>query len=108
MTVQELKSRPDYEFECNMCDEYKEYKNYDEWGCTFAWSNEGDIGVEYNFCMDCGESCCAIYKSEINSEGYLSTDYSEFIHYDIDFDNPNWIEELENAMCKAMIELHNL
>ena len=106
MTVEELKEEELYEFECNMSDEYKD-KETDEWGCAFVWLN--DIGVEYNFCIDSGNNCCAIYKMEINEEtDYMETDYDTFIHYEIDFDNENWEQELENAMCKALIELHNL
>ena len=106
MTVEELKSNWDYEFECNMSEEYKD-KETDEWGCAFVWLN--DIGVEYNFCIDSGNNCCAIYKMEINKEtDYMETDYDKYIHYEIDFDNENWKEELENAMCEALIKFHNL
>lgn len=108
MKVEELKKKESYSFECNMSEEYKDYRNHDEWGCAFAWLEDKDIGVEYNFCFDCGNSCCAIYKAITNSDGYLETDYSEFVHYDIDFDNDNWREEFENAMCKALIEFHEV
>lgn len=108
MTVKELKLSKGYEFECNMSNEYNNEYGCDEWGCAFIWLGD-DIGVEYNFCIqDNGDNCCAIYKSEINSEGYLTTDYDKYAHYEINFNNLNWIEELENAMCKAMIEFHNL
>lgn len=111
ITVEELKTFKAYEFECNMSEEYKDYDCHDEWGCAFAWL--GDIGVEYNFCIDNSTNkninCCAIYKMEMNNEtDYMETDYDEFEHYEIDFNNPNWEAELENAMCKALIELHNL
>lgn len=106
LTVEELKLHEDYEFECNMSEEYKD-SEIDEWGCAFIWLN--DIGVEYNFCIDSGENSCAIYKTEINEEtDYMETDYDKYIHYEIDFDNENWKEELENAMCEALIKFHNL
>ena len=70
------------------------------------WVN--DIYVEYNFCVDDGENCCAIYKGEINEKNCMETDYNTFVHYEIDFDNENWKEELENAMCEAMIDFHDL
>lgn len=110
ITVEELKLKNGYEFECNMSNEYKDYKNHDEWGCAFIWFGENsEIGVEYNFCFDDGESCCAIYKMGLNEKtDYMETDYDTYVHYDIDFDNDNWKEELENAMCKALIEFHNL
>lgn len=106
LTVEELKLDTDYEFECNMSEEYKD-NEMDEWGCAFVWLN--DIGVEYNFCIDSGENCCAIYKMEFNNKtDYMETDYDTFIHYEIDFDNPKWKTELENAMCKALIEFFEL
>lgn len=106
MTVKELQSNFDYEFECNMNEEYKDIQ-IDEWGCAFVWLD--DIGVEYNFCIDGDTNSCAIYKTEINADTtYMETDYDKYIHYEIDFDNENWKQELENAMCKALIEFYNL
>lgn len=106
MTVAELKEKESFEFECNMSNEYKDMET-DEWGCAEVWFN--DIGVEYNFCIDEGKNYCAIYKTEINKEtGYMETDYEEYVHYEINFDNENWKEELENAMCEALIKFHNL
>ena len=103
MKVSELKKEKGYEFECNMSEEFKTHTDHDEWGCACVWLN--DIGVEYNFCIDDGNNSCAIYKMEMNKEeDYMETDYSKFIHYEIDFNNPEWKSELENAMCKALIE----
>ena len=110
MNVEELKLNSDYEFECNMSDEYKDIET-DEWGCAFVWVDIWieTIGVEYNFCIDGGKNCSAIYKMKYDEEKeYNVTDYDTFIHYEINFDNENWKEELEEAMCKALIELHNL
>lgn len=107
MTINELKNNPLYEFECNISEEYKNIET-DEWGCAFAWLGD-NIGVEYNFCIDDGESYCAIYKTEINNEtDYIETDYDIFNHYDIDFDDENWMNDLEDAMCVTLIEFHNL
>lgn len=104
MTVLELKNRDGYEFECNICEEYKDMIT-DEWGCGFVWL-DGIKGVEYNFCIqDDGTNASAIYKMEYNeNKDYMETDYSKFVPYEIDFDNVNWMEDLENAMCKALIE----
>ena len=111
MTVNELKLNKAYEFECNISEEYKDYKNHDEWGCAFAWFGN-DFGVEYNFCIDDSTdkiiNCCAIYKTIINSEDYMQTITDVYNHYEIDFSVVNWKEELENAMCKALIKFHNL
>lgn len=116
MTIKELKQSVGYEFECNMSNEYKEYykeyDSYDEWGCAFVWLGE-NIGAEYNFAIETYNdevyTACAIYKMKFNNKAdYMETDYDTFIHYDIDFNNENWEEELENAMCKAIIKFFEL
>lgn len=108
MTIQELKQMDDYEFECSMSEEYKDYKIHDEWGCAFLWLGEF-IGVEYNFCIDNDYTACAIYKIKFNKdEHYMTTDYDTFVHYDIDFNSENWKNELENAMCNALVQFYNL
>ncbi len=85
MNIKELKANMDYDFECNMDKRrmLKEIANtdyVDEWGSAFVWLGN-DLVVEYNFCID-DENCSAIYKSTINNDGYLETDYSTSIHYD--------------------------
>lgn len=104
--IKKMKELCEYQFDCDMTKEYKDENNCDEWGCASVWVD--DIGVEYNFCIDDGENCCAIYKTEIGDNGYMETDCSTFTHYEIDFDNENWKEELENAMCEALIEFFYL
>ena len=75
------------------------YDCCDEWGVATLWLNNKQ-GVEYNFCIDSGCNSCAIYKMETKSN-WTNTDYSTFEHYEIDFDNANWIEELEKAMYEV-------
>ena len=108
MSVEELKQKSDYEFEYNISEEYKNNDYIDEWASAFVWLE--NIGVEYNLCIDnTSEEICnssAIYKTA--SEGYLSTNYDEYVHYEINFNNPNWKAELENAMCEALIEFYDL
>ena len=116
MTVNELKNREDYEFECNL---FKgttnvtvginnDIQNWDEWGCAELWLGE-KIGVEYNFCIDDGEDYSAIYKMEFNEDtGYMETDGDSFVHYVINFDEHKWIESLENAMYEALIKFFEL
>lgn len=117
MTVKELKKTEGYIFQCDITKEriLKEIADtdyFDEWGCAFVSVGE-ELGVEYNLCIDnttdeC-ENCSAIYKVDYNEKTkYIETDYSTFIHYEIDFDNPEWKAELENAMCKALIEFFEL
>lgn len=90
-----------YDFECLLSKEYKNYTNCDEWGSATLWLNDKQ-GVEYNYCIDNGQNSCAIYKmyhdDETDTEG---TDYSTFEHYEIDFDNAKWKEELEKAMYEV-------
>lgn len=101
-----VENNPNFEFECHISEEYKG-KETDEWGSAFAYL--GDVGVEYNFCIDGGNDCSAIYKMEYNRETEsIETDYSTFIHYEIDFDNKCWIQKLRDTMYKVLIELHNL
>lgn len=84
----------EFSFDCNMSEEYKNYISHDEWGCAVLWEN--GKGAEYNFCID-GTNCSAIYKVEMVGDD-VETDYSEYVHYEIDFSNPEW----EAALCEAM------
>lgn len=110
MTIKELKKHKEYYFQCNISKqevikEIADTDYFDEWGCAFL-SVGNEIGVEYNLCVDSGINCSAIYKVYYNEKtDYLETDYDEFIHYEIDFDNPEWKKELENAMCDTLIKL---
>lgn len=102
MTVEELKNNPKYEFECNINPSNYIGKNtYDDWGAGFIWIN--DVGVEYNICKDYGEDLSAIYYTEIGDDGYMHTSYSLFVPYEIDFNDPNWEENFETALCNGMI-----
>lgn len=89
-----------YEFECNLSEEYQNYDCCDEWGAATLWLNDKQ-GVEYNFCIDNNENCCAIYKMYCDENEIWETDYSIFEHYEIDFDNVNWEEELEKSMYEV-------
>lgn len=117
MKVQELKNKDGYEFECNISEEYKNMVT-DEWGCAYMWL-DGKIGVEYNFCIqDDGTNCSAIYKMEYNKytdyngeiteESWETDVFSRFVHYEIDFNDTEWEQSLENAMCMALIKLFDL
>lgn len=112
MTIKELKKAEGYEFECNISQEYESTDSCDEWGCAFVWLGES-IGVEYNFCIDNSTNerinSSAIYKMELNTDsGYMETDSSMFVHYEIDFSDDDWNEKLENALCEALIEFFSL
>lgn len=121
MIIKELKNRNDYYFHCditkrNMLKRINNTDFFDEWGCAFVSLEDStlgeEIGVEYNLCIDktTGEyrDCSAIYKVDYNEKDNCIEDYSKYIHYEIDFNNPKWKTELENAMCKALIEFFEL
>lgn len=63
-----------------------------------------DIATDHD-----GEDCSAIYKTEINEKtGYRETDYNSFIHYEVDFNNSRWKENLLNELYKAFEKLHKI
>ena len=117
MTIEELKRKEDYSFECyikkeSILKEIADTDCFDEWGCAYISFGE-TMGVEYNLCIDnttnenINES--AIYKVDYDEEyDEYETDYTTFIHYEIDFDNPKWKKELEDAMCEALIKFFEL
>ena len=113
MTIKELKKNKLYHFECDIkkrkvLKEIADTDCFDEWGCAFV-SVGDELGVEYNLCVDDGENCSAIYKVDYDKEsGYIETDCTTFIHYEIDFDNPKWKKELEDAMCEALIKFFDM
>jgi len=92
-----------YKFELNMDDSYKQYTDIDEWG--MAVIDFGTYGAEYNFCIEEGNNCSAIYFMEFNSNtGYWDTDYNYFEHYEINFNDFNWKKDLEKAMYNFIID----
>lgn len=88
------------EFELNMDEFYRDIDIIDEWGSAFLYGENGN-GVEYNFCRDGFDDCSAIYYFK-QDEDYLSTNYDEYVHYEIDFDNENWEQKLIDAMIEAL------
>lgn len=114
--INHIKQLSTYRFYCDINpEEVKNYNYFDEWGRAYV--EIGNIGAEYNLCLDnTGEALednSAIYKMSVDfSEGIYSaewsTDYNEFIGYQIGFDNPNWMGCLEDALIQAMIDFFNL
>ena len=117
MTIKELKRTFPYNFYCNMqkrrvLKEIADTDYFDEWGCAYLSLGEA-MGAEYNLCIDntTNENIndSAIYKVVYNEEsGEYETIYDVFVHYEIDFDNPKWKKELENAICEALIQFFEL
>ena len=117
MTIEKLKRTFPYDFYCNI-NKRKTLKAIadtnclDEWGCAYVSFGEDKV-VEYNLCIDnttnenINES--AIYRVDYDEENdEYETDCSTFIHYEINFDNPKWRKELEDAMCDALIKFFEL
>lgn len=113
MTIKELKNNKKYCFQCDMTKkkilkEIADTNCFDEWGCAYI-SVGDEIGVEYNLSIDSGKNYSAIYKTDYDKENdYIETDTSTFIHYEVDFDNSKWKQELENAMCEALIKFFEI
>lgn len=117
MTIKELKKNKDYYFQCDLkkrrvLKEIADTDCFDEWGYAFVSLGQ-EIGVEYNLCIDNTTNeninCSAIYKVDYDEKNdWIETDYSTYIHYEIDFKNPKWKRELENAMCQALIDFFEL
>ncbi len=82
------------------------------WSDAVAWGyvNGNHIGAEYNlsYDRDVDDSILnqsAIYlMTENKKTGYIDTDHSTFIPYEIDFDDENWEKKLEEAMKTALVE----
>lgn len=105
-SIDNLKSSKQYHYECSISNEFRKYVCCDAWGCVSL--TLGNIGVEYNFCVDDGENYSGIYKMEYNSDiGVFETDPTVFVPYAIDFDNPEWEKDLENALCEALTDFHS-
>lgn len=94
------------EFDLYMTETYKNYTDsWDEWGCAELVDEENKIGVDYNFCYDNGECCCAMYQMIYDSEEGWSDDCTTCYAYEIDFDNPDWKTELEKTMNEFLDKL---
>lgn len=82
-------------FELNIDDRYADMDMVDEWGCAYYYGDNG-TGVEYNLYRDDMDNCSAIYWFE--SDEYLSTNYDEYVHYEIDFSDDEWEYKLQSKM----------
>lgn len=104
-----------FEYEINMD---KSYRNIDsnlieEWAAAVLWiDSTGNNGIEYNYSIDntlgYPIDSSAFYKFHDNEEGYPTTDYDEFVSYQIDFNEYNWKEKLIKAMIEATKKLWDL
>lgn len=104
----------DYVYDCWLVEEnfpmLEDGEMYDSWNIAQLVSE--NIGCEYNLCIDnstnemINES--AIYFMYRDEGKYLwDTDFSKFVHYEIDLNNENWQLDLESAMFAALQEWRN-
>ena len=91
-----------FDYENTLSDRpYMPGEGYDTWGEIQCVDDTSGIGVEYNLCIDdtydgAPENCSAFYVMYYNpSEDYWETDYSDFEHYEIDFDSPSWRSDVK-------------
>lgn len=111
MDIEKLKAHPLYHFEIAASEEViNQAVNFshgdfiDDW--DIAYLSVGEYGCEYNLYLDFEqhvENASAIYMTNVDCDGYWVTDSDVYEQYCIDFTNPNWAKDLENAMCKFFI-----
>lgn len=94
------------DFSDEIINEYMNKENIDEWGVATVTINE-EYGAEYNICIEDGNNESAIYFQELDENGFWQTDFSNYKHYEIDFNNPNWKLDLKEAMYNFVINMIN-
>lgn len=72
----------------------------DTWGDIEVFSDEYGIGLDYNLCIDNSDGDMdnesAFYVMRFDPEtGYYDTDYDDFVHYEIDINNPEWKSDMK-------------
>lgn len=89
-----------YDYEVLIDETYADYDDIDEFGSAFVWIGDGKLSCEYNLCLQGGVNCSAIYimRQNENNECCMITDYDDFKHYEIDFKNANWEQNLVKTM----------
>lgn len=109
MTIDKLKQLNGYSFECNISKDMLKSDWCDQWGTAFIrFGKNQDHGAEYHLCFEkenkeYSYDCSCIYKMYRDFLHDIATDYNTFTHYKIDVNDSDWMEKLENAMCKAVI-----
>lgn len=91
------------DFSDEIINEYMNRENMDEWGVATVTIN-GLYGAEYNICIDNGYNESAIYFQEKDENGFWQTDFSSCKHYEINFNNSNWKEDLEKEMKNYLLK----
>lgn len=92
-----------FHFSDEIIDMYMDKENIDEWGVATI-TIDGLYGAEYNICIEDGNNESAIYFQELDENNFWQTDFSNYKHYEIDFNNPNWNEDLKKEMKEYLLK----
>ena len=92
-----------FHFSDEIIDMYMDKENIDEWGVATV-TIDGLYGAEYNICIEDGNNESAIYFQELDENNFWQTDFSNYKHYEIDFNNPNWKEDLKKEMKNYLLK----
>lgn len=101
--------RQDYEIRGLVISDYyhealKHDGDVDDWDCAYLWITE-DFGVTYNLCYEGKECYSAIYVMRYDEEMEdFIVDHDNYMHYDINCTENDWIEKLKYAMYKFAVE----
>lgn len=87
----------------------EEGESIDSWGDVVCVDDRLGIGVEYNFCIDNSTdeaiNQSAFYAMNYNPEtDYWETDTSDFVHYEIDFDDPDYRRKIKSFAIKLLTQ----
>lgn len=116
-----IKASTDYvsgiEYEDNLSEAYvlnriADGGSIDEWGDIQAVCESAGLGVEYNICIDntLGDTTneSAFYVMHYNSgSDYWDTDTSDFIHYEIDYSDPDWRKKIKEFAINFLTQVIN-
>lgn len=103
--ILDLMLRPDYDFVCVFT---KEMALKEEIHSHTARLWAGDIGVEYTLSKKDEKRYGAIYEMKEDEKGAFKVIPDKHCPYEIDFEDSDWEEDLEIAMCKAFLQFHPL
>ena len=105
-----IKFRQEYEIASLIISDYyhealKHDGDVDDWDCANLWITE-DFGVTYNLCYEGKECYSAIYVMRYDGEDIddFIVDHDNYMHYDINCTENNWLKKLINAMYKFAVE----
>lgn len=101
----DLMTRPEYYFVCAFTKEMALREGMDS---HTARLRVGDIGVEYILSKKDEKRYGAIYEMKEDEKGAFKVIPDKHCPYEIDFEDSDWEEDLEIAMCKAFLQFHPL